>query len=245
MNVVAKLPKATERFFPEEVAISWERGPDFPAIVAAGTIDAYVASARAYHERHSDAEWLAEALARPTAEIVELAQRCEEEIDKIALAVLPSRHRDDALRGVVFVPSTESRAYAPFHRGFRTATALWSEPSRDFVYAVTWEALTAAEEQLGATRVALAHLTSGRGHHGVRFDAIVAACMIEVIAHRRARRSTTRCWCGGRFRLVRCRRLLGDRGQELHAPPCAGRARSRGIPLGLHRSDAAPVLPWA
>jgi hypothetical protein len=187
MSVVARIPKVTERLFPEEIAISWERGPTLPSIVDAGKIDAYVASARAYRERHADTVWLAGALGRPAGEIVELAQRCEEESDRITLAVLPSRHGCSALRGIVLVPSTESSAYAPFHRGFDTPTALWSDPSRDFVYAVAWEALAAAEERLGAKRVGIAHFTAGRGHRGVRFDSIVAACMVEALAHRCAR----------------------------------------------------------
>ena len=185
MSLVATFPKsAAGHLFPEEVTIGWERGPQLPAIVAAGAIDAYVASAHAYFERGPDAAWLAEEIGWREESVVELARRCERESERVTLAVLPSQRRDSRLRGVVLAPSTESTAYAPFGRGFPTAAAIRGEPSRDFLYAVAWEAFTEAEESLGAKRVGLGHFTAGTGHWCVHFDGVAAAVMLEAVAHR-------------------------------------------------------------
>ena len=105
-------------------------------------------------------------------EIRELADWNRFENDEISLIGLPNQGPAGNLKGVVLAASETSKCYRQF------APAYYSKPYRDFYYNVAYESINYCVKTLGATKLAMFHL-SGSGH----FHEDIATCVAEALAH--------------------------------------------------------------
>jgi hypothetical protein len=105
-------------------------------------------------------------------EIKDLADWNRFENPEVSVLVLPSRREGSKLKGLILAASETSKCYEKF------AVPLYGKPYRNFYYGVTYEAISAAAEYLGATAIAMTHLSaSGKFHEDI------AKCNVEALAH--------------------------------------------------------------
>jgi hypothetical protein len=94
---------------------------------------------------------------------------------EVTLVAIPSERRDGHLKGIILSPYEGSECYKQF-----SAPDYWLT-YRDFMYNVTYEAISYVYWAWNARRIGLTHLSRSKygGHH--RWD--VTTCQVEAIAH--------------------------------------------------------------
>lgn len=94
---------------------------------------------------------------------------------EVTLVAIPSERQDGLLKGIILSPFDGSECYKRF-----SAPDYWLT-HRDFMYNVTYEAISYAYRAWNARRIGLTHLSRSKygGHH--RRD--VTTCQVEAIAH--------------------------------------------------------------
>lgn len=85
--------------------------------------------------------------------IGQLADWCRDRTPEITLVVIPSRRVNSQLKGLILLPYDGAESYLKFANGE------WARPYRDFIYAVTWQALFQACHRLCSRNPALTHLS--------------------------------------------------------------------------------------
>ena len=105
-------------------------------------------------------------------EIRDLADWNRFENPEVSVLVLPSRREGSKLKGLILAASETSKCYEKF------AVPLYGKPYRNFYYGVTHEAISAAVEYLGATAIAMTHLSASH-----KFHEDIAKCNVEALAH--------------------------------------------------------------
>jgi hypothetical protein len=104
--------------------------------------------------------------------IGELADWNRFENEEISIIGLPNRKPEGNLKGVVLAASETSECYKQF------APAYHSKPYRDFYYNVAFESIHYCVKTLGATKLAMFHLSGNR-----HFHEDIATCVAEALAH--------------------------------------------------------------
>jgi len=123
---------------------------------------------------HAEKGFLLEALGVPWSDICALANWNRFDNEEVSLVLVPSRNAESDLRGLILAACERSRSYARF------AQPEFGLPYRDFFYNVTYEAISAACQRWGATRLAISHLT---GCVAKPRDVDALACNFEALAH--------------------------------------------------------------
>lgn len=107
--------------------------------------------------------------------IASLADWNRSRYPEVTLVAIPSEKRDGYLKGLILSPYTGSRCYKRFsHPDY------WV-PHRDFMYNVTYEAISHAYSAWNARRIGLTHLSSLK-YKGL-YHPDITRCQIEAIMH--------------------------------------------------------------
>ncbi len=94
---------------------------------------------------------------------------------EVTLVAIPSENRDGHLKGLLLSPYDGSECYKHFSGPDYCLT------HRDFMYNVTYEAISIAYRAWGAKRIGLTHLSRSKYQGMYRRD--VTTCQVEAIAH--------------------------------------------------------------
>ena len=107
--------------------------------------------------------------------IASLADWNRSRYPEVTLVGIPSECQGSYLKGVILSPYDGSKCYKRF-----SAPSYW-RTHRDFMYNVTYEAISFAHRAWNATRIGITHLSRSKygGEH--RWD--VTTCQVEAIAH--------------------------------------------------------------
>ncbi len=152
--------------------VDYEFDGDFSSHVRNRDVDTYImATDHGFSPLGQASPFLAYDLGIPHEEIRELATWNQYENEKITLIALESRRSRGLLRGVVLAPCNGSKCYEPF------AERAGNDPSRDFYYNVTYEAIAHVGRVWKARRPGMSHLTVSNFHEDV------ATCNAEALAH--------------------------------------------------------------
>jgi hypothetical protein len=90
--------------------------------------------------------------------------------EAVTLVAIPSERSGSCLRGLILSPYDGSEVYKKFsYPGYRA--------HRDFMYSVTYEAISYAYNRWGARRIAVTHLARSK------YDRDVTTCQVEAMVH--------------------------------------------------------------
>jgi hypothetical protein len=114
--------------------------------------------------------------------IASLADWNRSRTPEVTLVAIPSEMRDSYLKGVILSPYDGSECYKRF-------SSIYGRIHRDFMYNVTYEAISYAYRTWNARRIGLTHLSRkkyggkyGR-KYGENYQLDVTTCQVEAIAH--------------------------------------------------------------
>ena len=94
---------------------------------------------------------------------------------EVTLVAIPSERRGSHLKGIILSPYDGSECYRQF------AVPNYSRPHRDFMYNVTFEALSYAYRTWQARRIGITHLS--RSKYGGNYLRDLTTCQIEAVMH--------------------------------------------------------------
>lgn len=118
---------------------------------------------------------IAEELALDAREIVAIADWNRDVNPKVSLVGIKAQNvqQPHFFKGAVLAASQTSKSYKSF-----VNDAIYSRPSRDFFYNVTYEAMHYAAHTLKARKLTISHLSASGNYHQD-----IATCTAEALAH--------------------------------------------------------------
>lgn len=94
---------------------------------------------------------------------------------EVTLVAIPSQRQGGYLKGLILSPYDGSECYKPF------ANPGYGRPHRDFMYNVTYEAISHAYRNWGARHIGITHFS--RGTNAGRYHRDVTTCQVEAMVH--------------------------------------------------------------
>lgn len=107
--------------------------------------------------------------------ISSLADWNRSRIPEVTLVAIPSERPSSHLKGLILSPYDGSACYKKY------STPEYSKTHRDFIYNVTYEAISCAYKTWGARRIGIAHFS--RSKYGGKYRRDLTTCQVEAMAH--------------------------------------------------------------
>jgi len=96
--------------------------------------------------------------------------------EEVTLVAIPSGNAQGHLKGLILVPDIDSKCYCKFPSPLRKSAI-----HRDFIYNVTYEAISHAYHEWGARRIGITHLS--RSKCNGQYEHALTMCQVEVMFH--------------------------------------------------------------
>lgn len=107
--------------------------------------------------------------------ISSLADWNRSDTPKVTLVAIPSKRPSSHLKGLILSPYDGSECYKKY------SAQEYSKTHRDFMYNVTYEAISYAYKTWGARRIGITHLS--RSKYGGKYRRDLTTCQVEAITH--------------------------------------------------------------